>query len=84
LDELTSALDAISRDCLQQTTRELIEARAATIVVIAHRFSTILQADFIVVLDQGMIQEVGVHQELAQHGRLYQRLKDLELRGLLA
>lgn len=84
LDEPTSALDAISQDYIQQTTHGLIADRAATIIVIAHRFSTILQADFIAVLDQGVIQEVGVHAELAHHGGLYERLKNLELRGLLA
>lgn len=84
LDEPTSALDAISQNYIQQTSGELIATRTATIIVIAHRFSTILQADFIAVLDQGTIRETGVHSELARHGGLYQRLKDLELRGLLA
>jgi ABC-type multidrug transport system fused ATPase/permease subunit len=82
LDEPTSALDALSQDYIQQTTRDLIAQRAATVIVIAHRFSTILQADFIAVLDRGMIRELGMHEELCEHGGLYQRLKELEMRGL--
>jgi ABC-type multidrug transport system fused ATPase/permease subunit len=75
---LNSFTASISQDYIQQTTKDLIAARAATIIVIAHR-----QADFIAVLEKGTIRKIGAHSELAHHGGLYQRLKDLELRGLL-
>jgi subfamily B ATP-binding cassette protein MsbA len=74
LDEATSALDAESEGLVQDALTELMKGR--TTLIIAHRFSTIIHADRILVLDQGRIIESGNHaQLLAQKGqyfRLYQ------------
>ncbi len=74
LDEATSALDAESEGLVQDALAELMKGR--TTLIIAHRFSTIVHADRILVLDQGKIIESGSHtQLLAQRGqyfRLYQ------------
>ena len=49
-----------------------------TVVVIAHRLSTIRRADKIVVIENGNIREIGNHDELVNHGGIYQRLHELQ------
>ncbi|HEX9727137.1 MAG TPA: ABC transporter ATP-binding protein [Gemmatimonadales bacterium] len=78
-DEATSALDAGSERLVQQAIDRLLRDR--TVLVIAHRFSTVVRADRIVVLDRGRIAETGSHAELAAAGGLYQRLHEHELDG---
>lgn len=83
LDEATSALDAISQAEVQKSIEHLIAARECTLVIIAHRFSTIEMADEVVVLNRGRIAEIGTHAELEKKNGLYKRLRDLEINGNL-
>jgi ATP-binding cassette, subfamily B, bacterial MsbA len=76
LDEATSALDTESERAVQSALDELMKGR--TTLCIAHRLSTVLHADVIVVLDQGRIIEQGRHEELVQRGGVYQKLHALQ------
>jgi len=76
LDEATSALDAQSEQLVQQALERLMENR--TTLVIAHRLATVLQADRILVIDQGHLVAQGNHAELMEQGGLYARLADLQ------
>jgi ATP-binding cassette subfamily B protein len=69
LDEATSALDSRTEAAIQATLRDVAARR--TSIVIAHRLSTIVDADQIVVLDQGRVAERGTHAGLLQKGGLY-------------
>ena len=78
LDEATSALDAESETLVQRALAELMRAR--TTLVIAHRLATVLNADRIVVMEQGRIVASGAHAELMGQGGLYARLAELQFR----
>jgi ATP-binding cassette subfamily B protein len=77
LDEATSALDAESEALVQRGLEAAMRNR--TTLVIAHRLSTVKQADRIVVLEQGRIVENGAPAELMQQKGLYARLASLQL-----
>jgi len=76
LDEATSHLDTESEMLVQRALANLMAGR--TVIVIAHRISTIRRADKIVVMDRGRICEMGTHADLVTHGGVYQRLHELQ------
>ncbi len=76
LDEATSELDTESELLVQKALGNLMAGR--TVLVIAHRLSTVRRADRIVVLDRGTISEVGTHEDLINRGGIYQRLHELQ------
>jgi subfamily B ATP-binding cassette protein MsbA len=76
LDEATSALDAKSERLVQDAIDHLLEGRTA--FVIAHRLATVRHADKIVVLEDGVVADVGTHEELATRPGLYQELVTLQ------
>jgi ATP-binding cassette, subfamily B, bacterial MsbA len=76
LDEATSELDTESEMLVQRALANLMAGR--TVVVIAHRLSTVRRAERIVVIDRGAICEIGSHDDLVSRGGIYQRLHDLQ------
>jgi ATP-binding cassette subfamily B protein/subfamily B ATP-binding cassette protein MsbA len=76
LDEATSNLDSQSERLIQMSLQELMRGR--TSFVIAHRLSTIVNVDRIVVLEDGLIVEVGSHSELLESSGLYRRMVELQ------
>jgi len=76
LDEATSALDATSETLVQKALDKVMEGR--TTLVIAHRLSTVVGADRILVFDQGRLVEEGTHQTLSRNGGIYARLAELQ------
>jgi ATP-binding cassette subfamily B protein len=82
LDEATSALDAEAEAQVQAGLDSLLEGR--TTFVVAHRLSTVVRADRIVVLRDGRIAEIGTHASLLRAGGHYAALVHLQTRGLLA
>ncbi len=71
-DEATSALDNLSERAIQETINELRDGRI--VIVVAHRLSTIVHADRIVVLEEGRVIEEGSHAELMERGASYAQL----------
>ncbi len=76
LDEATSALDSESEALVQSALQNLMTGR--TVLVIAHRLSTVRRADRIVVIENGTIADIGAHEELMKKLGTYRRLYDLQ------
>lgn len=76
LDEATSALDAENEALVQAALHDVMQGR--TSLVIAHRLATVLEADRIIVMDEGRIVEQGTHSSLTAAGGLYARLAKLQ------
>ena len=81
LDEATSALDSISESAIQDALEAIMEGR--TSIVIAHRLTTILKADKILVVKDGVIAEEGSHEELLNKGGVYRELYETQFRKIL-
>jgi ABC-type multidrug transport system fused ATPase/permease subunit len=77
LDEATSALDSESEKYIQQALQELTRNR--TTLMIAHRLSTVINADQILVIDEGKLVGQGTHTELIESNSLYQKLAKLQI-----
>jgi ATP-binding cassette subfamily B protein len=85
LDEATSALDETSQEAVQTALADLIRESGSTVVMVAHRLSTVVNADRICVIDRGRVLEQGSHGELLEHhpGGIYASMvaKQLAKRG---
>jgi ATP-binding cassette subfamily B protein len=75
-DEATSSLDTATEQAIQKTLREI--SSDTTTLIIAHRLSTVVDADMIIVMEAGKIIERGSHQELLQHQGRYAEMWDLQ------
>jgi ATP-binding cassette subfamily C protein len=72
LDEATSQLDAVNESALRETIADV--ARTTTVLVVAHRLSTVTMADRIIVMDAGRVRAIGSHTELVSQDPLYREL----------
>lgn len=79
LDEATANIDSHTEQLIQEATRKVRQGR--TSLIIAHRISTIMDCDQIVVLDRGHVAEVGKHAELYARGGIYRKLCDAQFGG---
>ena len=79
LDEATSALDAESEHLVQQALDKLIKSGSQTVIVVAHRLSTIRDADEILVMHKGVIKERGTHNQLVAMNGVYKKLVSRQL-----
>ncbi len=76
-DEATSSLDSHSEQHVKNTLDKLAK-RGKTVIIIAHRLSTVKNADIIVVLDKGKVVETGTHEELFYAGGIYNLLWNVQ------
>ena len=81
LDEATSALDSLTETLLQESLAELMKNKTA--IIIAHRLSTLLSVDRLLVFDQGQIIEEGSHAELLNRGGFYKKLWEAQVENFI-
>ena len=81
LDEATSSLDSISENLIQSALERVMEGR--TSLVIAHRLTTVLSADCIMVLENGQVSDRGTHEELLKKSETYKLLYETQFRRIL-
>ncbi len=81
LDEATSQLDSITEDLIQSSLIKLMKGK--TTLIVAHRLSTLLHMDRLIVFDQGCIIEDGTHTQLLELNGLYKHMWDMQVGGLL-
>ncbi len=81
MDEATSSLDSISENLIQEAIEPLLKGR--TSIVIAHRLSTVVSADEILVIDQGQIKEKGNHNTLLKQNGIYTELYNTQFKKIL-
>ena len=81
LDEATSQLDSVTENLIQESLWKLMQNK--TTIVIAHRLSTLLYMDRILVFDKGKIVEDGTHTDLLAKGGVYKNLWDAQVGGFL-
>lgn len=77
LDEATSSLDSQSERLIQEAVENM--AKKITVIVVAHRLSTVVNADYIYVLEDGLIVEEGTYMELSDNNGLFRSMVDLQL-----
>jgi ATP-binding cassette subfamily B protein len=83
LDEATSALDTPTEILIQQSINEILEGSKSTMIVIAHRLSTLIHMDRIIVLENGKIVEDGSHNDLIKNEGIYKKLWDSQVGGFI-
>ena len=81
MDEATSQLDSVTENLIQESLWKLMQNK--TTIVIAHRLSTLLYMDRILVFDKGKIVEDGTHTDLLAKGGVYKNLWDAQVGGFL-
>ncbi|MEQ9116522.1 MAG: ABC transporter ATP-binding protein [Rickettsiales bacterium] len=81
LDEATSQIDSVTENLIQESLNKLMKNK--TTIVIAHRLSTLLHMDRILVFDKGRIVEDNTHKELLKNGKLYKKLWAAQIGGFL-
>lgn len=82
LDEATSALDSESEAFVQQSIDKLIAMRDCTVFLVAHRLSTVINADLIAVIHNGAVHEQGNHDELVAKGGVYAKLVEIQTKRM--
>ena len=77
LDEATNALDAITEEAISHALKDVF--RDKTVLVIAHRLSTVINSDQIIVMDSGGVESIGTHKSLLKQSAIYAKLANIQL-----